>query len=141
MRTANLVDRPIEDVEARLIERGVRVLRGADEPDDLGALLGNVFGLLRTPRPGDEVTLHEDEGRVSYMSVARPSARRMTGDIPADVEELARAVEARDAEVAALRTEVERLQTSQATAPARVDDARVTLLRRNSNSCAGCATR
>ena len=128
MRTANLVDRPIEDVEARLIERGVRVLRGADEPDDLGALLGNVFGLLRTPRPGDEVTLHEDEGRVSYMSVARPSARRMTGDIPADVEELARAVEARDAEVAALRTEVERLQTSQATAPARVDDARVTAL-------------
>jgi hypothetical protein len=65
MRTANLVDRPIDDVTGRLTERGVRVVRGADEPEDLGSLLGNLFGLLRTPQPGDEVTLHEDGGRVS----------------------------------------------------------------------------
>ncbi|HSK52021.1 MAG TPA: DUF6519 domain-containing protein [Clostridia bacterium] len=127
VRIGNLVDRPADDVEAALADRGVRVARAADEHEDLPTLLGDLLGLLRTPRRGDEVTLHEEEGRVRYINVAARRTERRPDASP-EVEELSKAVVARDADIAALRSEVERLQASQAAAVPATGEQRIAAL-------------
>lgn len=107
-RIGNVVGRPADSIAADFVDRGMIVRRGGDPLDDLGSVLGNVLGSLRTPQAGDDVTLYEREGRVSYFSVA--SARP--------------AAPARDAELVELRSQVEELRaTLQAAVPA--DAARV----------------
>lgn len=80
------VNEPAERVEAQLRERGATVRREPYVPRGR-SLLSDFVGFLRTPDAGSTVTLYEDdEGLVRYYTVARP-----------------------DAEVAGLRTQVDRL--------------------------------
>lgn len=126
VRVGNVVGRPADQVEARLAEHGITVRRAPARTDDPIALIGDLLGLLRTPRAGDEVTLFEADGGVSSYSIGRPaSASSTSGD--ADVEALARAVRDRDEELAELRGQVAELREAQA-ASAPGDAGRVTAL-------------
>ncbi|HXI79514.1 MAG TPA: DUF6519 domain-containing protein [Verrucomicrobiae bacterium] len=126
VRIGNLVGRPADHVERSLVDHGMAVLRATEPTSDLSSMLGNLIGFLRTPRAGDEVTLHEEAGKVSFVTAAEPRRWAPTaGDQGTSVDALMRAAEARDAEVAELRAQVQRLQD--ANAPA-ADDTRVAAL-------------
>lgn len=117
VRVGNLVDRPADQVERTLTDHGVSVRRVADRPMDLTGMLGDLLGLLRTPREGDDVTLHESAGRVRYFTVASPWTGEGTG------------APDRDAEIATLRKQVRALETRQAGSATRaIDAARVSAL-------------
>lgn len=128
VRVGNLVDRPADQVEQSLADHGVAVHRVADQPLDLSGMLGNLLGLLRTPREGDDVTLHETAGRVRYFTVASPSAGEGVAGRDRDVVELALAVRSRDAEVAKLRDQVLALEAREQAAGPAVDVDRVIAL-------------
>ncbi len=108
IRVANLVGRPLDEVVAPLAARGVGAVRSETGADDLPSLIGDIVDLFRTPRPGDEVSLHEEAGRVSYYTVSR-GERPAGAGADKDIAALRRAVTARDEELAALRTEVQGL--------------------------------
>jgi hypothetical protein len=122
VRIANLVGQPMDHAERSLADRGIGVVRSSGPGDDLTSILGNVLGFLRTPRRGDEVTLHEEGGTVRYMTVAEPGRTAAADAAAPSVAALSKAVEARDAQVAELRLQVQRLE--QAAQPA-ADDARI----------------
>lgn len=119
LRAGNLVGRPADQVDERLKDLGIATQRVPSRLDDPLALVGDLLGLLRTPRAGDEVTLYETEGAVDYYSVGRPSDASATGGV--DAAALAQAVSDRDEEIADLRDQVAKLRTAQAAAaPAEV---------------------
>jgi hypothetical protein len=116
IRVGNVVGRPIDQVDKRLAEQGISVRRAPERTDDPLALIGDLLGLIRTPRAGDEVTLFESDGAVSYYSIGRPSSA-VTASADADVGALVDAVHDRDEELADLRGQVAELRQAQA-APA-----------------------
>jgi hypothetical protein len=124
IRVGNVVGRPIDQVDKRLAEQGISVRRAPERTDDPLALIGDLLGLIRTPRSGDEVTLFESDGAVSYYSIGRPSSA-LTASADADVGALVNAVQDRDEELADLRGQVAELRQAQA-APA--SDERVATL-------------
>ncbi|MGH2721770.1 MAG: hypothetical protein ACRDJO_09220, partial [Actinomycetota bacterium] len=100
------VGQPVEDVQRALADQGAEVV-SVPEPPALGQLLGTFAGFLRTPRPGDRVTLHEAGGRVAYYSVTPEGA-----DVQEHVRTLSRALQAKDADVTSLREEVQALRSA-----------------------------
>jgi len=128
VRVGNLVDRPTDQVERSLADHRVTVRRVADQPVDLSAMLGDLLGLLRTPREGDDVTLHESAGRVRYFTTASPLAGEGTGGRDPDMAALTRAVHLRDAEVSTLREQVRALEARERAAGPAVDSVRVAAL-------------
>jgi hypothetical protein len=116
IRVGNVVGRPADQVDKRLAEQGISVRRAPERTDDPLALIGDLLGLIRTPRAGDEVTLFESEGAVSYYSIGRPSSA-LSASADADVGALVNAVHDRDEELADLRGQVAELRRAQA-APA-----------------------
>ena len=117
IRVGNVVGRPPDQVGERFADNGIAVRRAPARTDDPLAMIGDLLGLLRTPRAGDEVTLFESEGAVSYYSIGRPSSVLSTaGDV--DVEALARSVRDRDEELADLRGQVAELREARASGPA-----------------------
>jgi hypothetical protein len=123
LRVTNLLGRPTDQVDARFAAHKIGVVRGPiSPPHDLPTLLGDLVDLFRTPRPGDDVILHDDGGRITSLTVAR-GADRGTGG--AEIRALRRAVTARDSEVAALRSEVERLRAESKPRAAPADRKRI----------------
>ncbi|HEY3163379.1 MAG TPA: DUF6519 domain-containing protein [Candidatus Limnocylindrales bacterium] len=111
-RVGNVVGRPTDQVDKRLTEQGISVRRAAERTDDPLALIGDLLGLIRSPRSGDEVTLFESGGAVSYYSIGRPSSA-LTASADADVGALVNAVHDRDEELADLRGQVAELRQAQ----------------------------
>lgn len=62
---------------------------------------GTVAGFFRTPQPGQEVTLCEEDGQVRFFSVAEPSP------LSGRIRELETAMATRDDELASLRGAVD----------------------------------
>lgn len=111
-RVTSLVDQPADAIEADLVERGVTVHR---QPYD-ASKVSNVTSFFRTPRPGAEVTIYEEKGHVKYYEVTQPAARpapEAPTDLQTRVHELSTALEAKDAELADLRTQLQTLSQKQ----------------------------
>jgi DNA-binding beta-propeller fold protein YncE len=113
------VGQPVEDVQRVLADQGAEVVSVPELPG-LGQLLGNFAGFLRTPGPGDRVTLHEAGGRVAYYSVTPEGA-----DVQEHVRTLSQALRAKDADVTSLREEVQALRSAQDQLLAAVSSERV----------------
>lgn len=119
---ADMLDRPVDAVESLLTGFGTGVERATYDPDSAPGLLDLLITLLRPPRPGGQVTLHEEDDRVRAVSVSPPPDPRIDG--------LSAALEERDTEIAHLRDQVEELR-QQAPAAAAVSalEAELTELR------------
>jgi hypothetical protein len=114
VRVGNVVGRPVDEVGRRFAERGISVQQAPVPAGDLFALVGDILGVLRTPREGDEVTLFESEGAVSYYSTGRPASTTSISGIP-DVGAL---IQGGIEELDDLRTQVAELRKVQAATPA-----------------------
>jgi Family of unknown function (DUF6519) len=68
-----IVGQPVAQVVAALEDRGVLVRRARFDPRPSAQTPATVAGLFRTPRPGQEVVLCEEEGQVRFFSVSEPS--------------------------------------------------------------------
>lgn len=110
-RTSSIVGGEPAAVERRLADRGIAAWTVPDQGLELADLLPRLFDVLRTPREGDEVMLHQAGDRVAYYSVVS-AARRVPGVETTDVRALAEVVRTRDAELAALREKVEGLEAA-----------------------------
>jgi hypothetical protein len=94
-----------ESVAAMLDGLGMQVQREGYEPGGGPGILEWLTTLLRPPRPGDHVTLHERDDRVREVSVTPAAA---TSDPRVDA--LVGSLEQRDAEITSLREQVEELR-------------------------------
>jgi hypothetical protein len=103
--TSDIVDQPTDEVKTRLEGHGVQVRRVPFDPADASGLAANLGGFLRQPAPGSAVTLHEEDGKVVYYSVAPqdPSTQELRGHITT----LSDSLQARDVELQQLRTQVD----------------------------------
>ncbi|HYP21212.1 MAG TPA: DUF6519 domain-containing protein [Chloroflexia bacterium] len=103
--TSDIVDQPTDEVLTRLKGHGVEVRRVPFEPANAPGLATNLGGLFRQPTPGSAVTLHEEDGKVVYYSVAPqdPATQELRGHITT----LSDSLQARDSELQQLRTQVD----------------------------------
>jgi uncharacterized coiled-coil protein SlyX len=76
-----IVGQPAAQVAEALQQRGVIVHRAQFDPSPSGQSISTVAGLFRTPQPGQEVTLCEEDGQVRFFSVSAPTllASRVRG--------------------------------------------------------------
>jgi hypothetical protein len=96
-----IIGQPADQVAATLQERGVTVRRARFDPTLTAQTPGTVAGFFRTPQPGQEVTLCEEDGQVRFFSVAEPSP------LSGRIRELETAMATRDDELASLRGAVD----------------------------------
>jgi hypothetical protein len=112
--TSSLIGQPADTVAASLTEKGVTVRRAQFDPKLAVSSLSTVTGMFRTPEPGQEVTLCEENGTVKFFSVPSPSDTRELQRSLADAHrELAVArteLGLRDQAVAALADRLDRLE-------------------------------
>ncbi|MGH2675943.1 MAG: hypothetical protein ACRDH1_11105, partial [Actinomycetota bacterium] len=80
VRSGELVGQPVEEAEARLVDRGMRVSREPFDPAAGVDLVGNLRGLFRAPGTGDEVTLYAEGDRVRSFAV-RPAEEDLRKDV------------------------------------------------------------
>ncbi len=82
-----IVDQPSDIIEETLGAKGIHVLHKQYDPS-IGLIPGriNMKGFLGIPRPGDEVTLYEEDGRIKYYTV-------VSRDAPAEVQSLSQIVQ------------------------------------------------
>jgi hypothetical protein len=95
--SSTIVGQPADQVAEALRERGVTVRRARFDPRPSAQTAGTVAGIFRTPQPGHEVTLCEEDGQVRFFSVADPSP------LAGRVRELEAAMAAREEELKRLR--------------------------------------
>ncbi len=108
--TASAVGQPVDVVAENLRKRGVTVRQEAVGDDsNVSDVATSLPAFFRDAKRGDEVTLYEDGGRVSYFGVQRAESvrRAARGGEPseqtADVQALVARLESLEAEVARLR--------------------------------------
>jgi hypothetical protein len=97
VKASTLIGQPVDQVAAALRERGVTVRQARFDPRLGVQTVGTVAGMFRSPQPGQEVTLCEEDGQVRFFSVADPSP------LASRVNDLETTVAARDAEIGQLR--------------------------------------
>jgi hypothetical protein len=88
-----LVGQPAARVAESLTERGITVHRARFDPRLSTDAIGTVAGMFRTPQPGQEVTLCEEDGVVRFFNVSSPSplaqqTTELLSTVAAQAEEL-----------------------------------------------------
>jgi hypothetical protein len=123
-----IIGQPADQVAATLEGRGVSVRRARFDPRLTVQTPSTVAGMFRTPQPGQEVMLCEEEGQVRFFSVAEPSP------LVGRVRDLERSMATRDEELMQLRGTVNTARRVLAQAEAlsgQLDEARSELARRD----------
>jgi hypothetical protein len=123
-----IIGQPADQVAATLEGRGVAVRRARFDPRLTVQTPGTVAGMFRSPQPGQEVMLCEEEGQVRFFSVAEPPP------LVGRVQELERSMATRDEELKRLRGTVNTARRVLAEAEAlsgQLDEARSELARRD----------
>jgi hypothetical protein len=108
--TSDIVGQPADDVANRLKDSGIEVQRAPFDPTSAPALAADLGAFFREPAPGSAVTLHEEDGKVVYYSVA--ATNPATQELRARVGTLSDSLQAKDAEIQQVRTTVEGQQTT-----------------------------
>jgi hypothetical protein len=98
---SSLIGQPTAQIAEALLARGVAVRRATFDPRLTVLAAESVVGLFRNPKPGSEVTLCEEDGRVKFFSVAGPSP------VLGRVHELETAMAGREEELERMRSTVD----------------------------------
>jgi hypothetical protein len=107
---SDIVGQPADEVATRLKDTGVTVQRAPFDPTSAPGLAADLGGFFREPSPGSAVTLHEEDGKVVYYSVAATDPA--TQQLRASVGTLSESLQAKDTEIQQLRTTLEGQQAT-----------------------------
>ena len=108
-----VVGQPTASVEQAFQQQGITTTVVSGSPAGLPDVATSIGGFLRTPHAGDVVTLHEQGGKVTFFSVGSPTAP-VGADVVAQIKTLTDTVNAKDAQLADLNSQVQALQASHA---------------------------
>ncbi len=105
--STNIVGQPVDKVEANLKAAGVTVTRATYDPAIATDLPSGIVGVFRAPQAGSKVTVYEQDGVVRYYAVAPTDS---STELRAQINTLSTALQAREADVKALRTDLDASQ-------------------------------
>jgi chromosome segregation ATPase len=86
------------------------VQRTSFDPTSAPGLAADLGGFFREPAPGSAVTLHEEDGKVVYYSVAATDPA--TQQLRASIGTLSESLQAKDTQIQQLRTTLENQQAT-----------------------------
>jgi hypothetical protein len=108
-----VVGQPTASVQQAFHEQGITTTVVSGPPAGLPDVATSIGGFLRTPQAGDIVTLHEQDGKVTFFSVGSPVAP-IPAELTSQIKALSDIVNAKDAQLKDLNTQVQALHANHA---------------------------